>query len=345
MPDFTHLHTASGFSLRYGASHPERLAERAAERGMDALALTDRDTLAGSVRFAKACAAAGVRPLFGVELAVETAEPVRRDRRRTPVRGGAFVDESAPRATFLARAGARGWADLCRLVTAAHSGLTAAREQGGPPSPGTPLLPWPGNHADGLTVLLGPDSDVGRALAAGRPDQAARLLVPWRETYGDALRLEAVWHGRTGTGPGSLRLAARTVGFAAEQRIRPVLSNAVRYADPGQGPVADVLDAARRLVPIDPAKELDSGEAWLKEPDAMLRAAERIVEAAGFRTEAAHRLLEQTRTTAAECLVDPEDDLGLGTVPNRSTNQRRSDIWGYTDETGSAELSTSTNCS
>ncbi|MFF4865314.1 DNA polymerase III subunit alpha [Streptomyces sp. NPDC001231] len=314
MPDFTHLHTASGFSLRYGASHPERLAERAAERGMEALALTDRDTLAGSVRFAKACAAAGVRPLFGVELAVETAEPVRRERRRTPVRGGAFVDESAHRATFLARAGARGWADLCRLVTAAHSGLTAAREQGGPPSPCTPLLPWPGNHADGLTVLLGPDSDVGRALAAGRPDRAARLLVPWRETYGDALRLEAVWHGRTGTGPGSLRLAARTVGFAAEQRIRPVLSNAVRYADPGQGPVADVLDAARRLVPIDPAKELDSGEAWLKEPDAMLRAAERIVEAAGFRTEAAHRLLEQTRATAAECLVDPEDDLGLGTV-------------------------------
>ncbi|MFJ5155800.1 DNA polymerase III subunit alpha [Streptomyces sp. NPDC088353] len=314
MPDFTHLHTASGFSLRYGASHPERLAERAAERGMDALALTDRDTLAGSVRFAKACAAAGVRPLFGVELAVETAEPVRRERRRTPVRGGAFVDESAPRATFLARAGARGWADLCRLVSAAHSGLTAAREQGGTPSPGTPLLPWPGNHADGLTVLLGPDSDVGRALAAGRPDRAARLLVPWRETYGDALRLEAVWHGRTGTGPGSLRLAARTVGFAAEQRIRPVLSNAVRYADPGQGPVADVLDAARRLVPIDPAKELDSGEAWLKEPDAMLRAAERIVEAAGFRTEAARRLLEQTRATAAECLVDPEDDLGLGTV-------------------------------
>ncbi|MFF9124633.1 DNA polymerase III subunit alpha [Streptomyces sp. NPDC014889] len=314
MPDFTHLHTASGFSLRYGASHPERLAERAAERGMDALALTDRDTLAGSVRFAKACAAAGVRPLFGVELAVETMDPVRRDRRRAPVRGGAFVDESAPRATFLARAGARGWADLCRLVTAAHAGPADPRAQGAPPSPGAPLLPWTGDHADGLTVLLGPDSDVGRALAAGRPDRAARLLVPWRETYGDALRLEAVWHGRTGTGPGSLRLAARTVGFAAEQRIRPVLSNAVRYADPGQGPVADVLDAARRLVPIDPAKELDSGEAWLKEPDAMLRAAERIVEAAGFRPGAAHRLLEQTRATAAECLVDPEDDLGLGTV-------------------------------
>lgn len=331
VPGFTHLHTVSGFSLRYGASHPERLAERASERGMDALALTDRDTLAGTVRFAKACAAQGVRPLFGVDLAVEepvrvrtpvrvqesaratgvvgdgesvrAGEPVRGERRRTPVRGGAFIDESTPRVTFLARDGAKGWAELCRIVTAAHAG-----DSGGP------LLPWADNHADGLTVLLGPASDVGRALVAGRPDRAAKLLAPWREVYGDALRLEAVWHGREGTGPGSLRLAARTVGFAAEQRVRPVLSNAVRYADPGMGPVADVLDAARRLVPVDPRKELDSGEAWLKDADAMLGAAERIVEAAGFRRDTAYRLLEQTRATAAECLVDPEDDLGLGAV-------------------------------
>lgn len=311
MPGFTHLHTVSGFSARYGASHPERLAERAFERGMDALALTDRDTLAGTVRFAKACARSGVRPLFGAELAVgapesaaadRTETSVRRDRRRAPVRGGAFVDESAPRVTFLARDGARGWADLCRLVSAAHT------------AEGTPLLSWPDNHADGLTVLLGPDSDVGRALAAGRPDRAARLLTPWREVYGDALRLEAVWHGRKGTGPGSLRLASRTVGFAAEQGIRPVLSNAVRYADPGQGEVADVLDAARRLVPIDATRELDSGEAWLKDAGAMRDAAERIVESAGFRRDTAHRLLEQTRATAAECLVDPEDDLGMGAV-------------------------------
>ncbi|MEU0216655.1 DNA polymerase III subunit alpha [Streptomyces sp. NPDC006265] len=302
MPGFTHLHTASGFSLRYGASHPERLAERASERGMDALALTDRDTLAGAVRFSKACGNAGVRPLFGADLAVAGVESSAERRRRTPVRGGVFVDESAPRATFLARDGARGWGELCRLVSAAHEGE------------GTPLLPWGRNHAEGLTVLLGPASDVGRALAAGRPDRAARLLVPWRDVYGDDLRLEAVWHGREGTGPGSLRLAARTVGFAAEQRIRPVLTNAVRYADPGLGPVADVLDAARRLVPIDPAKGLDSGAAWLKGAGDMVGVAERIVEAAGFRRETAHRLVEQTQATAAECLVDPEDDLGIGTV-------------------------------
>ncbi|WP_406255664.1 DNA polymerase III subunit alpha [Streptomyces chartreusis] len=304
MSGFAHLHTASGFSLRYGASHPERLAERASERGMDALALTDRDSLGGAVRFAKACAAAGVRPLFGVELAVAGfgVPEEGAGRRRAPVRGGAFVDESTPRVTFLGRDGALGWGDLCRIVSAAHGGE------------GPPMLPREDNRGDGLIVLLGPDSDVGRALAAGRPDRAARLLVPWREIYGDSLRLEAVWHGRKGTGPGSLRLAARTVGFAAEQQLRPVLSNAVRYADPGLGPVADVLDAARRLVPIDSTKELDSGEAWLKGAGDMARVAERVAEAAGFRRDTGYRLLEQTGATAAECLVDPEDDLGIGTV-------------------------------
>lgn len=312
---FTHLHTVSGFSLRYGASHPERLAERAAERGMGALALTDRDTLAGTVRFAKACERAGVRPLFGVELAVAPAGRAsdghaqgdgRTHRLRTPVRGGAFVDESAPRVTFLARDGAQGWAELCRLVTAAHAAA---------PDGGRPLLDRSSLPAEGLTVLLGPASEVGRALAAGRPDRAAVLLAPWREMYGDGLRLEAVHHGRDGTGPGSLRLAARTVGFAAEQGVRAVLTNAVRYADAGQGPVADVLDSARGLVPVDPRRApLDSGERWLKGARAMAEAAERITSAAGLGPGAGARLLAETRHTADACAVDPEGDIGLGSV-------------------------------
>ncbi|MFE1411110.1 DNA polymerase III subunit alpha [Streptomyces sp. NPDC058746] len=329
VPGFTHLHTVSGFSMRYGGSHPERLAERAAERGMDALALTDRDTLAGAVRFAKACANEGIRPLFGADLGVSPAGGSTESagsggsagpgetsyRRRIPVKGGAFVDESAARAVFLARDGAAGWSELCRMITAAHAGSAGAgpaRDAGG-----QPVVPWEALRGEGVFVLLGPGSDVGRALAEGRPDRAARLLAPWREVFGDAVRLEAVHHGRTGTGSGSLRLAARTVGFAAEQGVPAVLTNAVRYADPGQGPVADVLDAARRLVPIDPRSPrypLDTGERWLKAPAAMAEAADRIAQAAGLRPADARRLLAETRHTSEACSVDPEDDLGMGSV-------------------------------
>jgi error-prone DNA polymerase len=312
MPGFVHLHVASGFSLRYGASHPGTLAERAAERGMDAVALTDRDTLAGAVRFARASADAGVRPVYGVDLAVaerpEQQSAVR--RRRTPVRGGAFIDESAQRVVFLARDGAAGWDRLCRLVTAAHAG-------GGE----RPRLEWEdlaavggaggsgGADAEGpLTVLLGPDSDVGRSLAAGRPDRAARRLDGWREIFGTrALRLEVAAHV-------PLRESARMLGLAAEESVKPVLANGVRYADPSQGPVADVLDAARRLVPVDPRRGLDGGERWLKGPEPMAAAAERIARAAGYRGDTAKRLLTLTMETAEGCRVDPEDDIGVGRV-------------------------------
>ena len=70
---FVHLHVASGYSMRYGANHPADLVARAAEHGMGALALTDRDGLYGAVKFALACRSAGIRPIFGVDLAVGPA--------------------------------------------------------------------------------------------------------------------------------------------------------------------------------------------------------------------------------------------------------------------------------
>ncbi|WP_431981875.1 DNA polymerase III subunit alpha [Streptomyces qinglanensis] len=306
MSAFTHLHVASGFSMRFGASHPEALAERAAERGMAAVALTDRDGVAGAVRFTKACARTGVRPVYGADLAVgpppdQPDQPDVRggERRRTPVRGGRFVDESARRAVFLARDGARGWAELCRMITEAHAAGQAA-----------PLLPRTALRGDAVTVLLGAGSDVGRALAAGRPDRAAALLGWWREIYGDALRLAV-------SAAGPLREAAGALGLAAQEGVAPVLTNAVRYADPAPSAevnAADVLDAARRLVPVDPRAGLDSGERWLKGPAEMAAAAERIAEAAGYRRNTAHRLLALTEETAESCRVDPEEDLGLGRV-------------------------------
>ncbi|MFP3991127.1 DNA polymerase III subunit alpha [Streptomyces sp. E11-3] len=321
MPSFTHLRAASGFSARYGASHPRQLAERAAERGMAALALTDRDGVSGAVRFALACAEASVRPVFGVDLAVPDALPQAgpAPRVRQPARGGAQVDESAPRAVFLAREGAAGWAGLCRLVTAAHAAHEGERR--------VPRLDWAGLDAatgsgtgsgtdSGLTVLLGADSEVARALSAGRTDRAAKLLAPWRERFGDGLRLEVVCHGRAGTGAGSVRLAARMFAFAAEHGVRAVLSNAVRYADPGQRRLADVLDAARLLrpVPVRRTELLDGGERWLKDPAAMARIADEVVQAAGERRAAASALLAETERTAAECQVDPARDLGIGGV-------------------------------
>ncbi|MGW3624004.1 DNA polymerase III subunit alpha [Streptomyces sp. NPDC000880] len=306
MAGFAHLHVASGYSARYGAAHPEHLVRRAAERGMTALALADRDTVTGAVRFAQACARTGVRPIFGVDLAVEAlAPPPPAQRRRTPARGGAHVVEPPLRFVLLAQNRA-GWARLCRITSAAHAGTAA----GAAPV----VVPWEALReygGAGLIVLLGPLSEPVRALAAGREDVAVKLLAPWREIFGSGIRLEAVLHKRSGTGPGSLRLAARTLALADRTHTTAVLSNAVRYADADQHRLADVLDAARLLRPID-RRHLDSGQRWLKDEGAMAGIAKLIAECTGAGARRADRLLVDTAATAAACTVDPAADLGLG---------------------------------
>ncbi|MFF0163412.1 DNA polymerase III subunit alpha [Streptomyces sp. NPDC005263] len=306
MAGFAHLHVASGYSARYGASHPEQLVRRAVERGMSALALTDRDTVTGAVRFARACAGAGVRPLFGVDLAVAAlAPPPPAQRRRTPARGGAHVVEPPLRFVLLARDRA-GWARLCRITSAAHAGAVSGT---------APVVPWEALReygGPGLTVLLGPLSEPVRALSVGREDVAMKLLAPWQEIFGSGVRLEAVAQKRFSTGPGSLRLAARTLALADRTRTTAVLSNAVRYADPEQHRLADVLDAARLLRPVD-RRRLDSGQRWLKDERAMTVVAGMISDCAGTDARRARRLMADTAATAAACAIDPRADLGLGT--------------------------------
>src|SRR5262249_33375866 len=65
------LHAASAFSFLRGSSLPEQLVQRAAELGYDALALLDRDGVAGAPRFFRAAKKAGIRPLVGAELTLK----------------------------------------------------------------------------------------------------------------------------------------------------------------------------------------------------------------------------------------------------------------------------------
>ncbi|MGH3332911.1 MAG: DNA polymerase III subunit alpha [Nocardioidaceae bacterium] len=322
---FVHLHVASGYSLQYGASHPHVLVERAVEQEMDTLALTDRDGVYGAVRFAKACMQAQVRPVLGVDLAVAPtlrqggagalpgSVPETTSRRaRTPVRGGAFRDPRLPRVTFLAGS-KQGWAALCRLVSATH--LAGER--------GTPVasLDLVAEHIAGkdVLVMLGPTSELGRAATLRRDDLARAALRPWLEVVDRAnLLVEVVSHRLRGSGPGSSPHAARMAGISRAENLGVVLSNAVRYADRTDAPTVDVLDAARRLVPLD-LRHVDRGnaEGFLKSGKQMAEVAEEICRFAGLSQHSdrdARELLARTRTVADRCAVDPREDLGLGEV-------------------------------
>jgi error-prone DNA polymerase len=322
MDAFAHLHVASGFSMRYGASMPEDLVARAADLGQGALALTDRDGLYGAVRFATACGAAGVDPVLGVDLAVDELLPGPAPARtRTPVRGGAVVDPRRPRVTVLARGRAggsgpgAGWAALCRLVTATH----LRGERGIPVT--SPALLAARARAEGedaaaparLVTLLGPDSDVGRAVLAGHPARARDLLARWQALLPrDGLAVEVVLHGGPEGTPGCRSHAAHLLGLADAAGVPAVLTAAVRHAEPGQVRTVDVLDAARRLVVLD-SRHLDR----VTDAGHLASAADmhaRALTVTGGDTARADRLLAMTARLTTECVQHARDDLGIGAV-------------------------------
>jgi error-prone DNA polymerase len=332
--EFTHLHVASSYSLRYGTATPAALATRAADLGMSALALTDRDGLFGAFKHVRACADAGIKPLLGADLALR-------------IDG----ENRVGRVTLLA-SGRQGWASLCRLVSAAHAAPTAPRQPpetysapqaptwGLPPARGQLWGEWRGSpvlggvtggtasggdtadgvpavtrelvaeHSGGLVVLLGPASDVGQAVAARRLDLARSALGHWRHLGVDAVA-EVVDH----LGHKSTVAAARLAELARDTRTPAVLTNAVRYLDPVDSLTAQVLDAARHLVPLgSPRLAPHNGRAYLASQEDMATVAARVAAAmSGPGTaSAATLLLGETEELTRRCALDPVRDLGIG---------------------------------
>ena len=73
---YAELHAKTNFSFLEGASHPDELVGRAAELHYAALAVTDRNSLAGVVRAHQAAKEAGLKLLIGAEITPEDAPPV-----------------------------------------------------------------------------------------------------------------------------------------------------------------------------------------------------------------------------------------------------------------------------
>ncbi len=68
---FFELHTRSAFSFLSSGSLPEDIAVRAAELGMPAIGMMDRDTVSGAVRFHLEAKEQGVRAMIGAEITMD----------------------------------------------------------------------------------------------------------------------------------------------------------------------------------------------------------------------------------------------------------------------------------
>jgi len=228
------LHLHSNYSLLEGASTAEEYVAAAAGMGLPALALTDTNALYGAVPFYRAAKAAGVKPIIGARI------------------------EAGPHRAVLLAKNAKGYRNLCRIVTARRleDGFDLAealvRRAGG---------------GEGL-VVLSADPELLRRLSGGVEDLCAELPATLakrrlREVFREARRL-------------GLPMAATPAAY---------------FVTPGRHLLHRLLTAVRRgeLLENLPASAVAPEGAYLRTPGRMREFAGRVPGALSNTLEIARR--------------------------------------------------------
>lgn len=286
------LHCHTPFSFRAAGSSIEALVERAKAQGMPALAITDTMTLAGVVRFHRACRAAGIQPITGCELVA-----------RHP-------DGEIGTLVALAKNHA-GYANLCQLLTTANLAAAPADPHALPSIPLADLAA----HREGLALLIGGcDGAVQRLAVEGRMLAARALLEQYVAALGpDDLYVEV----QQQLLPESGLLLARLAHLAREVGLPCLASNGARYAVAADCAVYDLMTCIRLGVALDePHRERP------RNTQQYLKGAEEL---ALLFADAAPDAMTQVARVAASCSVEllasacvpPEMALPEGETPAR----------------------------
>ncbi len=227
---YVELHCHSAFSFLDGATLPEELVAAALERGHTTLALTDHDAVCGSMEFAQAAKGLGLRAIHGAELR--------------------FRDDGAPREgehrhlTLLVR-DARGWANLCRLLTRAHAHTReAARRTWDAPSV---TLADVEAHAEGLVCLSG----CARQGVRDEPTMRRLLAAFGRDAFRVELQRPFARHDRT--------LNRGLAALAARLGVSCVATGNVHAHTPLRARLQDAFVAVREHATLDSSEPLRRG--------------------------------------------------------------------------------------
>jgi error-prone DNA polymerase len=267
---YIELHASSAFSFLDGASLPEALVERAAALGYSALALLDRDGVYGAPRFHLAAKKVGLKAIIGAELTIAADRWPRPDdrgpidahrsspivhRRSSAAARDAFRADSVFRLPVLIESQA-GYRNLCRLVTLMK--LRAAKGEG------ALGLDEIDGYAGGL-VALG-----GRAMLSGARFGVGGLVDRLVGVFGRAnTYLELQRHLLRDEEADNHALR----DLAAAYHVPVLATNGVRFAEPADRPLYDVLTCIRHKTTLAGAGRRLScnAERYLKAPAQMAK--------------------------------------------------------------------------
>ena len=279
MPNtFVHLRLHTEFSLIDGLVRIKPLVSNVAAMNMPAVALTDHCNMFAAVKFQRAAEGAGLKPIFGADILIQSD----------------IEDEPPSVLVFLAQ-NLNGYKNLTELVSEAY--LTGQ-------STGKPMVQrsFLRQKTDGLICLSGgKQAEIGRALLAGKQEQAESLLAEMQSLFPDRFYLELQRTGRTDDET-YLHLA---VALAAAKDCPVVATNDVRFlaAEDFEGHETRVCIHESWTLEDKSREKRYSAQQYLRSPEEMIELFSDIPEA-----------IENTVEIAKRCTI--EIPLGTYYLPN-----------------------------
>jgi error-prone DNA polymerase len=240
--EYVELHCASAFSFLEAGSQPEALIERAAELGMHALALSDRNGLYGAARFHTASVRCGVRAHIGAEISVSSFGSMLTPPAWLPHRHA----HQPPRLLLLCTSQI-GYQNLCQLITRLKMRESTKAE-------GAATLEDIEEFSAGLICLTGgEEGPLADALVGGGSRAALKIIDRLAEIFGSSqLYIELQRHGRRDQECRNQALLA----LAPSSRLPVIATNGVRYATQAERELFDVLTTIRNHTTLDKAGRL-----------------------------------------------------------------------------------------
>ncbi len=206
MPEFTHLHIHSEYSLLDGACRIKRLVARAKELGMSSLAVTDHGNIYAAVEFYDECKSNGIKPIIGCEMYF--------------AEGSRFDRSGKPYHLILLCKNYEGYLNLCKLVSRSYTEGFYSK----------PRIDWEllCQYKDGLVCLSAClAGEIARALSNGDYAEAVDTAKKFKSLFSEDYYIEIMDHGLEE----EKRIIPYQFRLARELGIKPVATNDCHYID------------------------------------------------------------------------------------------------------------------
>ncbi len=272
--EFVHLHVHSEYSLLDGAARVQDLVRKAAELGMQSLALTDHGVMYGAIAFYKACKAHGIKPIIGCEVYLTTGSMHERaSRKEQPIYHLILLAKSL-----------EGYQNLMRLTS-------LAQLEGFHYKPRIDIEHL-AQYTQGLVALSSClAGEVSQHLLHDRYEEAKASAERYRRMFGDDFYLEIQDHGIME----QKKVMLGMIDLSKETGIPLVATNDVHYIQHEDHAVQDILLCIGTGKTVEDSDRLKfpSDQLYLKSADEMRRLFVHVPQA-----------LDNTVRIAAQCELE-----------------------------------------